>query len=66
VLILGNTEFLYNNSIYIIIGVSPFFALYNYHLNAGFFIKKEILKSNVLIARERREEIMIICKMLSK
>jgi hypothetical protein len=63
---LKNTEFLYNNSVYIIISVSLFFTLYNYYLNAELFIKKEVLKSDVLIAKERGEEIMIIRKILSK
>jgi hypothetical protein len=65
-LILKNTEFLYNNSVYIIIDISLFFTLYNYHLNMRLFIKEEVLKSDVLIARERGEEIMIIHKTLSK
>jgi hypothetical protein len=65
-LVLRNTEFLYNNLVYIIIDVSPFFTLYSYYLNIKLFIKKEVLKSNVLIAKERGEEIMIIYKMLSK
>jgi hypothetical protein len=63
---LRNIEFLYNNSIYIIIDVSLFFILYSYYLNIGLFIKEEVLKSNVPIVRERGEEIMIIHKMLSK
>jgi hypothetical protein len=66
VLILRNTEFLYNNLVYTIISVSSFFTLYNYYLNIRLFIKKEILKSDVLTISERGEEIMIICKMLSK
>jgi hypothetical protein len=66
VLMLRNTEFLYNNSVYIIIDVSPFFVLYSYHLNAGLFIKEEVLKSDILIAKERGEKIIIIYKMLSK
>jgi energy-converting hydrogenase Eha subunit E len=65
-LILRNIEFLYNNSVHAIIGVSLFFALYNYHLNVRLFIKKEVLKSNILIAREKGEKIVIIHKMLSK
>jgi hypothetical protein len=65
-LILKNTEFLYNNSVYIIIDISLFFTLYNYHLNMRLFIKEEVLKSDVLTARERGEEIMIIHKTLSK
>jgi hypothetical protein len=63
---LGNTEFLYNNSIYAIIDVSSFFALYSYYLNIGLFIKKEVLKSDILTARERGEEIVIMHKILSK
>jgi hypothetical protein len=66
VLILENTEFLYNNLVYTIIGVSLFFALYSYHLNMRLFIKKEVLKSKVLTTKERGEEIIIMCKMLSK
>jgi hypothetical protein len=59
-------EFLYNNLVYTIISISPFFALYSYYLNVGLFIKEEVLKSNVLTARERGEEIIIIYKTLSK
>jgi hypothetical protein len=65
-LMLRNAEFLYNNLVYIIISVSLFFALYSYYLNIRLFIKKEVLKDNVLIARERGEEIIIIYKTLSK
>jgi hypothetical protein len=65
-LMLKNTEFLYNNSVYTIIGISLFFTLYNYHLNIKLFIKKEVLKGNILIAKERGEEIVIIHKTLSK
>jgi hypothetical protein len=63
---LKNTEFLYNNLVYIIISVSPFFVLYSYHLNIRLFIKEEVPKSNVLITREKGEEIVIMYKMLSK
>jgi hypothetical protein len=66
VFILKNVEFLYNNLIHTIINVSLFFTLYNYHLNAGVFIKKEVLKGDILIAKERKKEIVIMYKMLSK
>jgi hypothetical protein len=66
VLILKNMEFLYNNLVYTIIDISSFFALYNYYLNVGLFIKEEVLKSDVLIARERGGEIIMIHKTLSK
>jgi hypothetical protein len=63
---LRNIEFLCNNLIHTIINVSPFFTLYSYHLNAGLFIKKEVLKSDILIARERGKEITMMYKTLSK
>jgi hypothetical protein len=66
VLILRNTEFLYNNLAHAIISISLFFILYSYYLNVGLFIKEEVLKGDVLIARERGEEIIIIHKTLSK
>jgi hypothetical protein len=63
---LKNIEFLYNNLVHTIIDVSPFFALYSYYLNVGLFIKEKVLKNDVLITRERGEEIIIIYKILSK
>jgi hypothetical protein len=63
---LRNTEFLYNNSVYTIIGVSLFFALYSYYLNTRLFIKKEVLKNDVSTIKERGEEMVLIYKMLSK
>jgi hypothetical protein len=65
-LMLRNAEFLYNNLVYTIIDLSLFFALYSYYLNVGLFIKEEVLNSNVLIAREKGEEIIIMYKTLSK
>jgi hypothetical protein len=66
VLILRNIELLNNNLVHAITSISLFFTLYNYHLNVGLLIKKEVLKNDVLIARERGEEIVIIHKTLSK
>jgi hypothetical protein len=63
---LNNTEFLYNNSIYTTTKVSPFFALYSYHLNTRHFIKKEVSKGDVLITRERGKEMIKIWKTLDK
>jgi hypothetical protein len=63
---LRKAEFLYNNLVYITTSVSLFFIFYSYYLNIRLFIKREVLKNNVLIARERGEEIVIICKTLSK
>jgi hypothetical protein len=63
---LRNTQFLYNNLVHIIIGVSLFFTLYNYHLSIRHFIKEEVPKNDVLLAGERGEEIIIIHKTLSK
>jgi hypothetical protein len=63
-MMLENAEFLYNNSTYTTTGVSLFFALYSYQPNIGHFIKKEVPKGDVLIARERGEKIIKIRKTL--
>jgi hypothetical protein len=63
---LDNAEFSYNNSTYAIIEVSSFFALYRYHPNIEYFIKEEVPKSNVLIVREREEEMVEIRKTLGE
>jgi hypothetical protein len=61
---LDNAEFLYNNSSYLIIDVSSFYALYDFHLNIGHFINKEVLEGEVPIAQERVEEMMKMRKTL--
>jgi hypothetical protein len=61
---LKNVEFLYNNLVYTTTNISLFFTLYSYYLNIRLFIKEEVLKNNVLMTRERGEEIIIIYKML--
>jgi hypothetical protein len=63
---LDNAEFLYNNFSYLIIGVSPFYALYGFHLNIGHFINKEMLEREVLTAQERVKKMIEIRKTLLK
>jgi hypothetical protein len=53
-------EFLYNNFIYILTGISPFFVLLKYYLKINNFIKDDIQKREIFIIRERTESIIII------
>jgi hypothetical protein len=61
---LDNVEFSYNNSPHLMIDVSSFYTLYDFHLNTGHFINEEVLKREVLIAQERVEEMIKIRKTL--
>jgi hypothetical protein len=63
---LDNAEFSYNNLTHVITKMSLFFTLYNYHLNTKHFIKKEVLKDDILIAREREKEMIKMRKTLDK
>jgi endo-beta-N-acetylglucosaminidase D len=63
---LGNAEFSYNNSPHLITGVSPFYALYSFHSNIGYFINEEVSEGEVPTAQERVEEIMKMRKTLLK
>jgi hypothetical protein len=63
---LSNAEFSYNNLAYAITRVSLFFTLYDYYLNIRHFIKEEVPKSDVLITRERGEEMIKMRKTLDE
>jgi hypothetical protein len=53
-------KFLYNNSVYILIEISLFFALLGYYLKINNFIKDDVLKKEVSIIKKRAESIIII------
>jgi hypothetical protein len=45
-------EFVYNNSVYSTINISPFFAIYRFYPNISFTIKDDRSKGEIFIAKE--------------
>jgi hypothetical protein len=48
-------KFVYNNSVHSTTGVSPFFAIYGFHLNIPLSVKDDRLKGEVSAARKKAE-----------
>jgi hypothetical protein len=45
-------EFIYNNSVYSTINISPFFAIYRFHSNIPFTIRDDRPKKEVFMTKE--------------
>jgi hypothetical protein len=50
------TKFVYNNSVYSITDISPFFAIYGFYFNIPSSVKDDYLKRKMFIARKKAEE----------
>jgi hypothetical protein len=59
-------KFVYNNSVYSITGISPFFAIYDFYLNIPLSIKDDRLKGEMPTARKKAEEFEHEGKKLAK
>jgi hypothetical protein len=50
------TKFVYNNSVHSTTNISPFFAIYDFHLNISSSVRDDYLEGEIPAARKKTEE----------
>jgi len=60
------TEFVYNNSYYILIEILLFYLIYNYYSKIYYKIKNNFIKKEILLAQKRVKQFYNLRKVLAK